>query len=109
VARGSLHRTVASGEDEYLALAGCDHFNLRLSPWSLLYEHKLPAFIVLSQFTQKTRSLPGERDFSVKILMETIEVSCLIVEKKGSGSRLTVFLTYFQEILVSLRESTPCL
>ena len=84
----SLHRPMVDRERHRIALEQRHDFGTRLHSWALFGEYKLTAGEVSCWFREQKCHLNRKHMFSVKVLVETVEIARPVLEKQRSGAGL---------------------
>src|SRR5262249_12629316 len=94
----TLRGPVMYGEDDAVSLTQAHDPRSSLHAQPLLGHHKLASLEVSFGFGEKDRQLQRKDVLSVKILMQTVVVSRLILQQQWSWLRLSSFVTALNEV-----------
>src|SRR5882724_5887692 len=82
------HGSVMDGEDDAHSLPKWYDLHPRLHAWALFGERELAACKFLAGLRQQERDLKRENVFAVNILVQTVVVTCFVLEDQRCRLRL---------------------
>jgi len=104
VAARTFYRTIASGEDDRLALAGGDDLGFRLHAGLLFNQEKFPALPIASGLTKQENHLQRESDLTVEILVQAVVAATFVVEDQRCRPDLARLVADIKECVVTRRK-----
>ena len=76
----SANGTMMNGKDDSISLVGRQHFDTRLATRPLLGKHKFAAFEVPASLAQEESDLKRKDNFTVQILVQTVEITGSVLQ-----------------------------